>query len=101
MPSLLKKGTKSRVEIKFSTVLREVLRNNYQSRNLIGPYHFWGISPRNLVLFTRPFIGGRRARAGHETTSLHGLCLWVGKVLSEQDFFLVNPIYPSIQVFSI
>ena len=29
----------TRVEINF-TVVREVLRNNYQSRNL-GPYHVW------------------------------------------------------------
>ena len=50
MPSLLKKGTETQVEIKFSTVLREVLCNNYQSHNLIGPYHFWGISPRNLTV---------------------------------------------------
>ena len=48
----------------------------YSSCNLIGPYHFWRdvqdchfwvISPRNLTSFTRPFLTGRRARAGHET----------------------------------
>ena len=44
-----------------------MLRNNYRSRNLIGHYPFWVISPRNLTSFTRPFLAGRRARAGHET----------------------------------
>ena len=47
-------------------ILRKV-RNNYRSRNLIGHYPFWVISPRNLTSFTRPFLAGRRARAGHET----------------------------------
>ena len=46
------------------TVVREVLCNKYQSCNLIGHYHFWGISPRNLTLFTRPFLARRRAWAG-------------------------------------
>ena len=32
--------------------------HNYQTCNLIDPYHFWGISPRNLTLFTRPFLAG-------------------------------------------
>ena len=49
------------------TVVRNVLRNNYQSRNLIGHYPFWVISPRNSTSFTRPFLAGRRAREGHET----------------------------------
>ena len=52
------------------TAVREVLRNNYQSPNLIGHYHFWVISPRNSTLFTRPFLAGRRVQAGHETTSV-------------------------------
>ena len=47
-------------------ILRKV-RNNYQSRNLIGHYPFWVISPRNSTSFTRPFLARRRARAGHET----------------------------------
>ena len=47
--------------------MREVQRNNYQSHNLIGPYHFWGKSPRNLTWFTRVFLAGRRARVGHKT----------------------------------
>ena len=45
-----------------------MLRNNYRPRNLIGDYHFWVISPRNSTSFTRPFLAGRRMRAGHETT---------------------------------
>ena len=44
-----------------------MLRNNYRSRDLIGHYPFWVISPRNSTSFTRPFLAGRRARAGHET----------------------------------
>ena len=55
------------MEMSNFTVVRAVLRNNYRSRNLIGPYCFWVISPRNSTLFTRPFLTGRRARAGHET----------------------------------
>ena len=38
-----------------------------RSRNLIGPYHFWGISPRNSTLFTRPFLAGRHVWDRHET----------------------------------
>ena len=57
------------------TVVRNVLRNNYQSRNLIGHYPFWVISPRNSTSFTRPFLAGRRAQAGHETTLPSHLCL--------------------------
>ena len=34
------------------------VHDNYQSHNLIGFYHFWGISPRNSTLFTGP--GGTR-----------------------------------------
>ena len=50
--------------------IRKVLRNNYQSCNLIDPDHFWRIhaSLRNSTSFTRLFLAGRRARAGHETT---------------------------------
>ena len=44
------------------------VRNNYHSRNLIGHYHFWVISPRNLTLFNRLFLAGRRVWAGHETS---------------------------------
>ena len=47
-------------------ILRKV-RNNYRSRNLIGHYPFWVISPRNSTSFTRPFLAGRRAWVGHET----------------------------------
>jgi len=42
------------------TVVKEVLRNSYWSRL----YRFWEISPRNLTLFTRPFLAGRRVWAG-------------------------------------
>ena len=66
MPNLLKNGTDTRVEIKeknnFTVVVREVPRKNYQSHNLIGPYHLLGISPRNSTLFTRSFFVRRRAR---------------------------------------
>ena len=51
-----------------------MLRNNYQSRNLIGHYPLWVISPRNSTSFTRPFLAGRRARAGHETTACPPCC---------------------------
>ena len=64
---LKKKGTDARVDIWNFTVVREVQRNIYQSHNLIGPYHFWGKSPRNLTWFTRVFLAGRRARVGHKT----------------------------------
>ena len=43
----LKTGTDTQMEITNFTVVREVLHNNYQSCNLIGPYHFSEISPRN------------------------------------------------------
>ena len=52
-------------------VVREMPHFNYQSRGRIGPYHFWGISPRNSTLFTRLFLAGRRMQAGHETSNLH------------------------------
>ena len=54
-------------------------RNNYQSRNLIGHYPFWVISPRNSTSFTRPFLAGRRAWAGHETTTAYAevMIQWV------------------------
>ena len=45
-----------------------MLRNNYRSHNLIGHYPVWVISPRNSTSFTGPFLAGRLARAGHETT---------------------------------
>ena len=57
MSNLLKKGTDIQVDF---TVVREVLHNNYRSRNLIGPYHVWGISPMNLTLFARPFLAEAR-----------------------------------------
>ena len=53
-PNPLKKGTDTRVE----TVVREVLCNNYQSRNLIGPYHSLGISPRIRLPLPDCFLPG-------------------------------------------
>ena len=69
------------MEMNKFTVVREVLSNIYRSRNLIGPYQFLGISPRNLTLFTKPFLTGRRVRAGHEISSIYTapLQLWSRK----------------------
>ena len=63
---LRKKGTDARMEINKFYCCKGVLRNNYQSYNLIGHYPFWVISPRNSTSFTRPFLAGRHAWAGHE-----------------------------------
>ena len=49
--------------------LKEVLHNNYQSHNLIGPYHFWGISSKNSTSFTRLFRTRRHVQAGHKTNN--------------------------------
>ena len=38
-------------------------------------YHVWVISPRNSTLFTRLFLTGRHAQAGHETNVNSGLRL--------------------------
>ena len=38
----------TRVEISKLTVVRKVLRNNYRSRNLIGPYYFLGFKPKKF-----------------------------------------------------
>ena len=46
-------GTDTQIEINIFTVVWEVLCDNYKSCNLIGPYHFWGVSPTNLTLLTR------------------------------------------------
>ena len=59
------------MEMSNFTVVRAVLRNDYWSRNLIGPYRFCVISPRNSSSFTRLFLAGRCARAGHETRGYH------------------------------
>ena len=74
-----KKGTDTRVEIKNFTIVREVLRINYLSRNLISPYHFWGISPRNSTLFTRFFLTGRCAWAGHKSHTVRMVRLRRGR----------------------
>ena len=54
----LKRGTVRILEWRSTnfTVVSKVLHSNYRSLNFIGPYHFWGISPRNLTSFTRPFL---------------------------------------------
>ena len=52
------------------TVVRKSLHNNYWFCNLIGLYHFWLMSPRNLISFARPFLAGRCVWAGHETNVL-------------------------------
>ena len=57
---------------KIFAVVREVVGNNYWSRNLIGLYYFWVISPRNSTLFTRPFLTGMRTGAGHKTNTVRG-----------------------------
>ena len=46
-----------------------MLRNNYRSHNLIGPYNFWGMSPRNSTSFIRQFLGTRLER-------IHCTWLW-------------------------
>ena len=58
------------MEMTNFTVVRAVLRNNCWSRNLIGLYRFWVISPRNSTSFTRPFLAGQARKAGHETRGL-------------------------------
>ena len=75
------------------TVVMEVLCNNNQSRNLIGPYHFLGISARNLTSFTRPFLTGRHTRAGHETIRIlvHYTRTWLFTVHGLQPSITLNP----------
>ena len=63
-----------------------MLRNNYRSRNLIGHYPFWVISPRNSTLFTKPFLTGRRARAGHKTRPSLALFPGHSQILSHSHF---------------
>ena len=74
----LKKSKDTRMEINKFNVVRELLHNNQRSHNLIGLPPFWGINPRNLTSFTRPFLARRRTRGGHETTALHGRCCSLG-----------------------
>ena len=57
------------------TGVTEVLRHNYPTCNPIGPYHFWGISPRNSTSFTRLLLTGRCAWAGHKITPTSS---WLG-----------------------
>ena len=67
----LKKSMDTRMEMNNVDVVREVLRNNQRSCNLIGLPPSWGKSPRNWTSFTRPFLTGRRVWGGHETRPLH------------------------------
>ena len=60
-----------------------MLCNNYQSRNLIGHYLFWVISPRNSTSFTRPFLARRHARAEYETKG-------------RSAYAQLSPLYPSL-----
>ena len=73
-----------------------MLRNNYWSRNLIGHYFIWVIiiSPRNLTSFTRPFLTGRHARAGHETNDK----LWPRSHLLPIGFNVCYPWTPAIYI---
>ena len=59
-----KKSTDTQMQKNFTV---EVLRKNDSSYNLIGPYHFWVISPRNLTQFTGLLLAGRRTQCGHRT----------------------------------
>ena len=59
-----------------------MLCNSYQSRNLIGPYCFWGISPRNSTLFTRLFLARRHTWAVHKTK--YSLCLVLHLTLTKK-----------------
>ena len=65
------------MEMNKFTVVKEVLHNNYQSRNLIGHYHFWVIKPKkfNFVhLIVSHYAGGtcgwgtRQWKIGHDRT---------------------------------
>ena len=67
----------TQVETKYFTVVREVLCSNYWSHDLIGPYHFWGISPRILLCSPRPFEHGLKfARLYGIAGNIGGLKIW-------------------------
>ena len=57
--------SRSTVAMKIVIVVREVQPYNYQPHSSIGPYHFWGVSPRNSTLF----LNGRCIQAVYETMS--------------------------------
>ena len=80
----------TRVEI---IVVQKVLHN------LVGHYHFWGISPKSLTLFIRLFLARRHAQAGHETTLGISVC-WI-KMIHAWDFkviLLLNHHFRIIQL---
>ena len=60
VPNPLKKGTDTQVEIKELTVVHFNLLVDF------NPY--FGISPRNLTLFTRPFLARKCPWVGHQTS---------------------------------
>ena len=62
------KNTDTQVEVENFTIVREVLViiTNLAISLVLTTF---GISPRNSTLFTRPFLTGRRVRAGHATIS--------------------------------
>ena len=67
-PNPLKKGKDIQVETK-----KVYCCKGRAIRNLIGPYYFWGINPRNSTLLTRPFLTRRHTQAGHETNGALGM----------------------------
>ena len=90
-------------------ILRKV-RNNYRSRNLIGHYPFWVISPRNSTSFTRPFLVGRCAWEGHETIvglvwvwdqdykNISGVGLGLGLRLQERVTDVHSELYKTVDI---
>ena len=58
--NILRPTCSNRIWTNF-TIVRKLLRNNHQSHNLVGHYHFWVISP---TLFTTLFLAGRCTWAG-------------------------------------
>ena len=102
------------------TSVREVLHNNYWSHNVIDLYHFMGISPRNLTLFTRRFLAGRCTQARYKTMfiipngcvqiephHLYRLCsrflfnfsiIYLGKLILQHNLFMLLRLHPRTMV---
>ena len=51
------------------TFVKEVLRNNQQSHNLISPCYILVVAPRDSTSFTRPFLTRRFTWAGNKTSA--------------------------------
>ena len=82
------------VEIKkIFIVVREVLQNNYRSRNLIGPYHFWEITPRNST-FVHPTISHWEA-PGREINTEYVLNKTVTRATIQNHFGLKRGEFPA------